>query len=93
MTVLVAVSFGSATLWMTWAAYRGPRRSGTPVSGLSTAQAVDHLGAAVGAQWSAEAAMRRLNGPDPLPISWAAADTFLTDPSDSLVKLAGSGAG
>jgi hypothetical protein len=36
---LAAVSLGSATLWVTWAAYRGPRRSGIPVSGLSMAQA------------------------------------------------------
>ena len=37
--------------------------------------------------------MRRLNDPYPLPVSWNAADTFLTDPWDSLVKLAASGAG
>ena len=34
-----------------------------------------------------------LNDPYPLPVSWHAADLSLTDPWDSLVKLATSGAG
>ena len=47
----------------------------------------------MGAQWEAEAAVRRLNDPYPLPVSWDAADASLTDSWDSLVKLATSGAG
>ena len=39
------------------------------------------------------AAVRRLNDPYPLPVSWEAADVSLTDPWDSLTKLAASGAG
>jgi len=57
------------------------------------AQVADQLAVAVGTQWTAEAAMRRLNDPYPLPVSWAAADASLTDSWDSLVKLATSGAG
>ena len=91
--ILVAVSLGLPTLWLTWAAYRGPRRSEASVSGLSLAQVADQLAIAVGAQWEAEAAMRRLNDPYPLPVSWTAADASLTDSWDSLVKLATSGAG
>jgi hypothetical protein len=53
----------------------------------------DQLAAAVGEQWQAEAAVRRLNDPYPLPVSWGAAGSSLTDTWDSLVKLAGSGAG
>jgi hypothetical protein len=86
---LVAVSIGLATLWLTWAAYRGPRRSGGP----SLPEVADQLAIAVGAQWEAEARVRRLNDPYPLPVSWDAADRSLTDAWDSLVKLATSGAG
>ena len=56
-------------------------------------QVADQLAVAVGAQWNAEAAIRRLNDPYPLPVSWTAADASLTDAWDSLVKLAISGAG
>ena len=91
--ILVAVSLGLPTLWLTWAAYRGPRRAGTSASGQSMAQIADQLAVAVGKQWTDEAAVRRLNDPYPLPVSWAAADASLTDAWDSLVKLAVSGVG
>ena len=51
----------------------------------------DQLAVAVGAQWNTEAAVRRLNDPYPLPVSWDAADASLTDSWDSLVRLASSG--
>jgi hypothetical protein len=57
------------------------------------AQIADQLAIAVGAQWEAEARVRRLNDPYPLPVSWTAADPSLTDPWDSLEKLAITGAG
>ncbi|HEX3965787.1 MAG TPA: NACHT domain-containing protein [Trebonia sp.] len=53
----------------------------------------DKLAVAIDAQWSAEATVRRLNDPYPLPVSWLAADASLTDAWDSLEKLATSGAG
>jgi NACHT domain len=86
---LATVSIGLPTLWVTWAGYRGPR----PPADLSMAEVADQLAVAVGTQWSAEAAVRRLNDPYPLPVSWAAADASLTDVWDSLVTLATSGAG
>jgi NACHT domain len=93
VAVVVAFSVGLPPIWLAWAAYRGPRRSGAPVSGLGMAEVADQLAIAVGTQWEAEARMRRLNDPYPLPVSWASADASLTDAWDSLVKLAGSGAG
>lgn len=53
--ILVAVSLGLSTLWVTWATYRGPRRANASASGLSLAQVADQLAIAVGAQWNAEA--------------------------------------
>jgi NACHT domain-containing protein len=91
--MLVAVSLGLPTLWVAWAAYRGPRRADTRTGGLTLDQVADQLAIAVGAQWEAEAALRRLNDPYPLPVSWGPADTSLTDSWDSLLKLATSGAG
>lgn len=89
---LFAVSTGLATLWVTWAAYRGPRAD-AGVSSPSIGQLSDQLAIAIRAQWNAEAAIRRLNDPYPLPVSWVAADASLTDRWDSLVTLATSGAG
>ena len=80
-------------VWLAWATYRDAKRSAVPVSALSMAQVADELAAAVGAQWEDEAAVRRLNDPYPLPVSWTAADASLTDAWASLVKLASSGAG
>ena len=75
-----------------------PRRAVAPQSRssrdwLSLSQVADQLAIAVGAQWEAEAAIRRLNDPYPLPISWAGAPPSLSDGWESLVKLAASGAG
>jgi NACHT domain len=56
-------------------------------------QVADQLAVAVGVQWEAEASVRRLNDPYPLPVSWGPANASLTDSWESLVKLASSGAG
>src|SRR5205085_1774438 len=69
VTLLLAVSLGLSALWVTWAAYRGLRRFDTAASGLGMAQVADQLAVAVHAQWAAEAAVRRLNDPYPLPVS------------------------
>jgi NACHT domain len=90
VTIPVSVSLGLPLIWLAWVTYRGPR--GTQ-GGLSVAQVADQLAIAVGAQWEVEAALRRLNDPYPLPVSWTAADRSLTDPWGSLVTLASSGAG
>jgi len=93
VAIAAAFSVGLPPIWLTWAAYRGPRRASAPASGLSMAQVADQLAVAVGTQWNTEAAVRRLNDPYPLSVSWGPADPSLTDTWESLVKLAGSGAG
>jgi NACHT domain len=90
---VAAVSIGLATLWVAWATFRGPKRPAAPASSLTLGQVADQLAIAAGAQWEAEAAVRRLNDPYPLPLSWGPADASLTDSWESLVKLASSGAG
>ena len=90
--MLVSVSLGLPVLWLTWATYRESRRFGQD-GDLGLAEIADQLAIAVGAQWEAEAAVRRLNDPYPLPVSWVAADPSLTDSWDLLVKLAMTGAG
>ena len=92
VAILFAVSLGLPSLWVMWATYRGPRRPST-IGGLSILQVADQLALAIRAQWEAEARMRRLNDPYPLPVSWDPADASLADPWDLLVKLAASGAG
>ena len=57
------------------------------------AQVADQLATGIRAQWEAEADMRRLNEPYPLPVSWTAADPDLAVEWGSLVNLASSGAG
>ncbi len=84
---------GLPVIWLAWAAYRESRRSDSVGSELSLPEIADELALAVGAQWEAEAAVRRLNDPFPLPVSWEAADPSLTGSWDTLVKLASIGAG
>ena len=93
VAVLVSVCLGLPTLWLMWTTYRGPKRADRPASALGLGQVADQLASAVSDQWVAEAAVRRLNDPYPLPISWTAADASLTDAWDSLMKLATSGVG
>jgi hypothetical protein len=87
---LVAILLGLPGFYLAWVAVSGsPGGAGS----LSVAPVADQLATAVGEQWQAEAALRRLNDPYPLPVSWAAADPSLTDAWGSLVRLAVSGAG
>ena len=90
---LVTILVGLPALYLAWLAYRDARRGADTGAGLSLAEIADELAFAVRSQWEAEAATRRLNDPYPLPVSWGAADPSLTDPWDSLVRLAASGAG
>ena len=90
--IVATFSVGLPSLWLAWAAWREAGKSAR-VSGLTMAQVADQLAVAVGAQWEAEAAVRRLNDPYPLPVSWAPTDVSLTDSWDSMVRLALSGAG
>ena len=91
VAILISVSLGMPVLWLTWATYWQSQRSAD--GGLSLAEVSDQLAIAVRARWAAEAARRRLNDPWPLPVSWEAADSALTDRWDVLLRLAASGAG
>ena len=93
--LVTALLVGSAlaTLFVTLAALLDSRREKPETGDPSLADMANELAVAVGAQWAAEATVRRLNDPYPLPVSWAAADASLTDGWDVLVKLATSGAG
>lgn len=91
--VLVSASLGLPVLWLTWAVYRESRRPEAGVAVRDLAGLADRLALVVGAQWEAEAAVRRLNDPFPLPVSWRPADASLGDAWDVLVTLATTGAG
>jgi hypothetical protein len=81
--------FGLPALWLGIAGYLQAGRSAQ----VTIADVADQLASAVSAQWEAEARIRRLNAPYPLPVSWTAADTTLTDDWDLLERLGRSGAG
>jgi hypothetical protein len=87
----VAVLVGLPALWMAWVPYHEDQRKRAQV--LTLDEAADQLAAATRAQWEKEAAVRRLNDPYPLPVSWTAADPALTDRWELLERLARSGAG
>jgi NACHT domain len=89
---VVSVSLGLPALYLGVVGYLAAVRPAR-VSELTIVQVADQLAVAVGAQWEAEARIRRLNDPWPLPVSWTAADASLTDPWDLLERLARSGAG
>jgi DNA-binding SARP family transcriptional activator len=48
-----------------------PHANGADVASVQLGRAVRHLAAVVGRQWSAEAEMRSLNRPAPVPLSWS----------------------
>jgi hypothetical protein len=91
--ILAAVSIPLSALWIAWVTLAKGGGPGTSVNSLGMAQVADQLAVAVGTQWEAEARVRRLNDPYPLPVSWTAADASLTDTWESLVGLATGGAG
>jgi hypothetical protein len=92
--ITLLVSGGApATLYVAWASYRDSQRDTGSKDGLDLAEVTDQLAAAVRAQWTAEARVRRLNDPYPLPVSWAGADGHLAESWDVLVRLASSGRG
>jgi NACHT domain len=91
VAIVVAVSLGLPVLWMAWATYRGG--PGSQPDELNLARIADRLAVVIRAQWESEAAIRRLNDPWPLPVSWIAPNPDSADSWDSLVRLASSGAG
>ena len=90
--IILSASLGLPALWLAAVGYLAAGRS-AQASELTMAQVADQLATGVRAQWEAEAGMRRLNEPYPLPVSWTAADPDLAVEWGSLVNLASSGAG
>ncbi|WP_344518758.1 NACHT domain-containing protein [Streptomyces rectiviolaceus] len=82
----LGVIVGAAALAVSWLGYRADRREyavGLPVGGFA-----DALALAVRDQWEAEARLRRLNDPYPLPVSWRPADASLVEPWPLLLQMA-----
>ncbi|MEU7046164.1 NACHT domain-containing protein [Streptomyces varsoviensis] len=66
-----------AGLYLAWAGFRADRADASADRGLE--EIADQLAVAVRSQWEAEAQVRRLNDPYPLPVSWAPVDMDLAE--------------
>jgi hypothetical protein len=93
VTTLISISLGAPVMWLTWATYREARWSDGGIRKIDLSEIADRLATAVGTQWNAEAAIRRLNDPYPLPVSWEPVKESMIDSWQGLVQLASSGAG
>ncbi|MFI1360948.1 NACHT domain-containing protein, partial [Streptomyces sp. NPDC020898] len=71
-----------AGAYLAWSAYRADRAEA--VVERSPTEVADRLADAVRRQWEAEAVMRRLEDPYPLPVAWRGADPDLAETSDVL---------
>ncbi|MBD3011348.1 NACHT domain-containing protein [Streptomyces sp. 5-10] len=80
----VGLVVGVASLWMSWLGYRADRREHADSLGLMVVS--DELALAVRAQWQAEARVRRLDEPYPLPVPWRPARADVVEPWDILVR-------
>jgi NACHT domain-containing protein len=89
--IMVAVLIALPGLWLAWVPYQDDRRRREREINLHDLS--DQLARAVGRQWESEARIRRLNDPYPLPVSWSAADSALTDDWAVIEALASAGAG
>ncbi|WP_079190791.1 NACHT domain-containing protein [Streptomyces acidiscabies] len=85
-SVLAALLPTWAGAYLAWSAYRADRVEAAVA--LSPAEAADRLADAVRRQWEAEAAIRRLADPYPLPVAWQGTDRDLAEASDPQ-RLAG----
>jgi NACHT domain len=93
---LVAVLVGGgapAGVYLAWATYRLSVVQGSEADSAKLSRIADALAIAVSAQWQAEALVRRLHDPYPLPVRWEPADASLVAIWDELVATATSGLG
>ncbi|MFI7415074.1 NACHT domain-containing protein [Streptomyces sp. NPDC049627] len=74
-------------MYLSWATLRVDR--GERAEGDDLARIADRLAVAVRQQWEAEARVRRLNDPYPLPVCWQAADSRFGEAWAFLRELAG----
>ncbi|MGW3820593.1 NACHT domain-containing protein [Streptomyces sp. NPDC005046] len=84
---LVSVLVGLAPGYLAWHSFRADRAEADPVD---LDRVVGELALAVRNQWHSEAAVRRVNDPYPLPVSWQAADDSLTESWALMTDLARS---
>ncbi|MFH8701871.1 NACHT domain-containing protein [Streptomyces chartreusis] len=77
---------GTAALAVSWLGYRADRRE--HAGGLAIESVVERLALAVRGQWEAEAQLRRLNDPYPLPVSWRPAEPSLVESWPLLLQIA-----
>jgi tetratricopeptide (TPR) repeat protein len=91
--VVVVIAGGVPGLYLAWATYRDERRDAARETDLSLAEIADRVAVSIRSTWESEAAVRRLNDPYPLPVSWDAADASLAGEWEALVMLATTGAG
>jgi hypothetical protein len=75
---------GVASLCVSWLGYRADRREQADSLGL--AAMTDELALAVRTQWQAEARVRRLDEPYPLPVPWRPVPADPVEPWDILVR-------
>lgn len=75
-----------APAYLAWQSFQQDRYG----TAQDLAAAADQLASAVKGQWEAEAAIRRLNDPYPLPVAWRQADPDLVEPWPELAGLAHS---
>lgn len=80
-SVLAALLPTWAGAYLAWSAYRADRAEAVVARGPG--EVADRLADAVRRQWEAEAAMRRLADPYPLPVAWRSADPDLAEASDA----------
>ncbi|MPY65016.1 NACHT domain-containing protein, partial [Streptomyces spongiae] len=86
-STLVSVLVGLAPGYLAWHSFRADRAEADPVD---LDRVVGELAVAVRNQWDSEAAVRRVNDPYPLPVSWRVADDSLTEAWALLTDLARS---
>ncbi|MFF7093355.1 NACHT domain-containing protein [Streptomyces rubradiris] len=72
--------------YLAWKAFLHDRADASRATDLGTV--ADHLAEAVKVQWDAEARIRRINDPYPLPVAWRAADIDLVEDWGLLTDIA-----
>ncbi|GAU70694.1 hypothetical protein SSP35_21_00890 [Streptomyces sp. NBRC 110611] len=85
-TTVVTLLPTLAGSYLAWATFRSDRSEAAADRELG--QIADRLAGAVRRQWEAEAEVRRLNDPYPLPVSWAAASADLVEEWERLESTA-----
>jgi NACHT domain len=88
--VVVTILVDVPSLYLLYVPIWESRAASGPVD---LADIADEFANAISEQWEKEAAVRGLNDPWPLPVSWVGADTSLADSWHLLVTLATNGAG